>query len=50
MVATIRFFDIDRAIANCLDLVLFAVAIILKFQPGCYFIYSPLLCSILLQQ
>ncbi len=31
MVATIQFFGIDRAVANCLDLVLLAVAIIFEF-------------------
>ncbi len=31
MVATIQFFGIDRAVTNCLDLVLIAVAFILEF-------------------
>ncbi len=50
MVANIRFFSIDRAVANCLDLVLLAVAIILEFQPGRRFIHSPFLYGVLLQQ
>ncbi len=46
--ATIQFFGKDFTIMNCLDLILLGLVIILEFQLGRCFVYSPFLRVILL--